>query len=63
MQLSGLQYGVGDRYICKKEDRRGGGSLDAAHISRTAIWEIVGDRYICKKEDSSSVDMRLSGLQ
>ena len=30
MQLSGLQYGVGDRYIYKKEDRRGGGSLDAA---------------------------------
>ena len=30
MQLSGLQYGVGDRYICKKEDRRGGRSLDAA---------------------------------
>ena len=23
MQLSGLQYGVGDRYICKKGDRRG----------------------------------------
>ena len=36
MQLSGLQYEVGDRYICKKEDSRGGGSLDAAQW--TAIW-------------------------